>query len=346
MIANAREEAPPYVRRVGGLLRPQPSRGPLVLDLFAGAGGLALGFEAQGFATYGLDMDDSCCATYRKNLQGECDQVLITPSIAFPQAPVVVAGPPCQPFSVGGGQNGLRDIRDGFPSCIAAIKRLHPEIFVLENVRGLLYRSKGYVEEVVDSLRALSYVVEVRLLKAVHFDVPQRRERLFIVGHKGRFAWPEPLDYVVTAGEALGDLPFKTPPESRFLTASMDAYVARYEKASQCKHPRDLDLQRPVRTLTCRNLAGATGDMQRVRLADGRRRRLVVTEAARLQSFPDWFDFVGSETSQYDQIGNAVPPMMSYHLAASVRAYLETGWRASKTEIDRRVRPLPPLSLL
>ena len=335
-----------YIQRIGELLRPQSKRAPLVLDLFAGPGGLALGFEAQGFETQGFEIDTICCATYRRNLKGECRQLLITPGTAFPAAPVVIAGPPCQPFSVGGNQNGLRDVRDGFPSCVAAISNLRPEIFLLENVRGLLYRSKGYLEETVGSLRSLGYIVEVRLLNAVHYDVPQRRERLFIVGHKGRFTWPEPVNRVITAGEALGDLPLQAPPESKFLTVSMDAYVARYEKASACKRPRDLDLERPARTLTCRNLAGATGDMQRVRLADGRRRRLLVREAARLQSFPDWFEFMGSGTSQFDLIGNAVPPMMSYHLAASVRAYLESDWRMSSTEIEERNRSNLQLSLL
>jgi DNA (cytosine-5)-methyltransferase 1 len=70
--------------------------------------------------------------------------------------------------------------------------------------------------------------------------------------------------------------------------------------------------------LTCRNLAGATSDIQRIFLKDGRRRRLLHREAARLQSFPDWFNFCGNETQQFNQIGNAVPPLLAYHLALSV----------------------------
>ena len=91
----------------------------------------------------------------------------------------------------------------------------------------------------------------------------------------------------------------------------MDDYIARYEKASKCIHPRDLHLDRPSRTLTCRNLAVATGDMMRVLLPDGRRRRLTLAEAKRLQSFPDWFDLVGGETSTFNQVGNAVAPLMA-----------------------------------
>ena len=126
---------------------------------------------------------------------------------------------------------------------------------------------------------------------------------------------------------------FNIPENAKFLTTSMDNYIAKYEKASKCKTPRDLHLDKPARTLTCRNLAGATGDMHRIKLADGRRRRLTIREAARLQSFPDWFTFLGSEQSIFNQIGNAVPPVLSYHLAKSCKDYIESYFRYSLSEI-------------
>lgn len=311
-----------YARRLTQLLKPSSAPGPLVLDLFAGCGGLALGFEAQGFQTHGFEVDAACCATYKKNLHGECTQVFLTPETDLPSASVIIGGPPCQPFSVGGKQMGLEDSRDGFPAFISAVRRIQPEVWLIENVRGLLYKNKWYLDQVLDELKSLQYEVSVRLLNAVHFDVPQNRERLIIVGHRGHFTFPKPLEHIVTAGEALGEMALIAPDGSKFLTPSMDEYVAKYEKASACKVPRDLHLHRPARTLTCRNLAGATGDMHRVKLPDGRRRRLLLREAARLQSFPDWFEFVGTETEQFNQVGNAVAPMFAYHLAASVKACL------------------------
>jgi len=336
-----------YIESINQLLLPMQTRQPLVVDLFAGCGGLSLGFEAQGFETHGFEMDASCCTTYRANLRGACTQVVLTPETVLPPATVVIGGPPCQPFSVGGKQMGLRDSRDGFPTFVAAVARLQPAIWLFENVRGVFYRNKTYLEEVIETLRGLGYTVDVKMMNAVAYGVPQNRERVVVVGHDGSFTFPhsDPKRPKVTAGEALGDLATSTPPESKYLTTSMDAYIARYEKASACKRPRDLHLKQPSRTLTCRNLAGATGDMLRVRLPDGRRRRLLLEEAARLQSFPDWFTFYGSEASRFNQVGNAVPPLFAYHLAASVRKYLELNRHDSPQEVGRS-NPFIQLRLL
>jgi len=171
----------------------------------------------------------------------------------------------------------------------------------------------------------LGYIVDVHLINAVHHLVPQNRERVIVVGHRGGFHFPRTEHLKVTAGAALGEMAFSTPENAKYLTPSMDEYVAKYELASKCITPRDLHLDRPARTLTCRNLAGATGDMHRLKMANGSRRRLTIREAGRLQSFPDWFEFKGSEGSQYKQIGNAVPPMLAYALAKAVETYLQGG---------------------
>lgn len=312
-----------YPELVERLLRPSISRTERVLDLFAGCGGLALGFEAAGFETLGFEANPDCCATYNRNLHGHCTEQYLTAKTIFPEAEIVIGGPPCQPFSVGGHQLGLEDARDGFPAFIAAVEQLHPRLWMFENVRGLLYRNRWYLDQIIQRLERLGYVVEIKLLNAAHYLVPQNRERIIVVGHKGGYVFPEREHQTITVAQALGGFLFAEPPEGKYLTESMDRYVAKYEKASKCINPRDLDPNKPSRTVTCRNLGGATGDMQRIKLPSGRRRRLTVREGARLQSFPDWYEFSGTEGSQFDQVGNAVAPMFAYALAQSVVSYLD-----------------------
>ncbi len=329
-----------YINEISTLLKPSVSGSPIVLDLFAGCGGLALGFEAQGFETIGYEMDPDCCLTYRHNLVGECINIKLTPEYNFPKAQVVIGGPPCQPFSVLGSQKGDMDSRDGFPVFISAVKQANPDIWMFENVRGLMYRNKWYLDEIIEKLSKLNYIVECHLLNAVNYGVPQNRERVIVIGHRGKFELPAKRHDKVTVGDSIGDLMHLIPSNAKFLTPSMDAYVKKYEIASQCVNPRDLYPDKPSRTVTCRNLAGDTSDMIRVLLPDGRRRKLIVREAARLQSFPDWFEFQGEDKSAFKQIGNAVAPMFSYHLAQSVRNYLTSTKRLNREEIEYRMQPI------
>lgn len=310
-----------YIDEINEILKPweDESMNMTVLDLFAGCGGLSLGFEANGFKTIGYEMNEKACETYNKNLRGKCYPEFLKIGFKYPEAQIVIGGPPCQPFSVGGNQKGLDDSRDGFPIFIDAVKQVQPRFFMFENVRGMLYKNKWYLEQVIDALEELDYTVEFRMLNAKHHDVPQNRERIFVVGYRGQFNYPSKSERIVTVGETLNEMAKQVPVESKFLTESMDKYIAKYEKASKCVTPRDLHMDKPARTLTCRNLAGATGDMQRILLNDGRRRRILHREAARLQSFPDWFEFIGNETSIFNQIGNAVPPMLAYNLAKQVK---------------------------
>ena len=311
-----------YSNKIDELLIPKISEEAIVLDLFAGCGGLSLGFEAAGFRTVGYEMVEAAVDTYNKNLHGVCHNQFLEVGFEYPdmdKIDIVVGGPPCQPFSRFGNQMGIEDARDGFPVFIDAVRRIRPRVFLFENVANILGRHKWYLDLIVAELRKIGYLVEYKVLNAVDYGVPQNRERLICVGHRAAFRFPKVEEKRVTVEEAIGDLMYRFDENSKFLTPRQEQYIAAYEAKSHCVTPRDLHPQRPARTITCRNLAGATSDMQRVRLLDGRRRRIEVREAARLQSFPDWFEFCGNESRQFNQIGNAVPPLFAYRIAQALK---------------------------
>ena len=311
-----------YSKYINDIFKPKIREEAVVLDLFAGCGGLSLGFEAAGFKTIGFEMVNEAVATYNKNLRGDCYNQFLEVGYEYPMADnidIVIGGPPCQPFSRFGNQMGIEDARDGFPVFIDAVRRLQPKVFLFENVANILGRHKWYLDLIVKELQNLGYYVDYKILNAVDYGVPQNRERLICVGHRSTFSFPAKELRKATVAEAIGDTMLSPEPESKILTPRQDEYIAVYEKKSHCVNPRDLYPNKPARTITCRNLAGATSDMQRVRLADGRRRRLTDREAARLQSFPDWFEFEGTETKRFNQIGNAVPPLLAYKIALQVK---------------------------
>ena len=163
------------------------------------------------------------------------------------------------------------------------------------------------------------------MLNAKDYGTPQNRERVVIVASKAGWNWPEAIvSEPVAAGIALGNVRAHVPPDAKLLTESMDRYIAEYEKKSHCVTPRDLHLDKPARTLTCRNFGASTSDMQRIKLLDGRRRMLTTREGARLQGFPDWFEFEGNAYQQAEQIGNAVSPLMSLALALQAMKIMES----------------------
>jgi site-specific DNA-cytosine methylase len=294
-----------------------------VIDLFAGCGGLALGFETEGFKTWGYEMKPSAVETYNFNLAGTCIKQFLSVGQDLPETDVIIGGPPCQPFSQIGYQRGKRDHRDGIPIFIDAVKNINPKLAIIENVKGLMYRNKAYLRQVVFELESLGYCVYIKIINSLEYGVPQKRERIIIVASKIGWEWPEAfVTSPVTTGIAFGSLAFEHNEDSHFLTPKMDQYIAEYERKSQCARPRDLYLDKPSRTVTCRNLGGATSDMLRIKLPDGRRRMLTIREAARLQGFPDWFQFRGNLYERYEQIGNALPPLVAKALAQKVKLLL------------------------
>lgn len=310
-----------YIKKISEALRADKSIGVKVLDLFAGCGGLSLGFEAVGFDTIGFEVNKDACDSYNRNLRGECYCTNLSLNSKYPEAEILIAGPPCQPYSVAGRQNGAKDKRNGFPVFIDAIEKVQPAVCIFENVKGMVYKNKHYLERLIQDLNELGYNVKSKIINAKDYYVPQTRERLFVVGFKERksYDFPTPIGSAINVRTAIGNIRTKVPKDTIVLNSRMDNYIRKYEIASNCVNPRDISFTKPSRTVTCRNLSGCTGDMMRVKLKDGTRRTLSVREAATIQSFPSWFRLSGSVQSKLNQIGNAVPPMVSYHIALSIK---------------------------
>lgn len=311
----------PWIQRLNASLRQSDTFDYTAIDLYCGAGGFSLGFAAAGFQVYGIDQDSNAVATYSQNV-GEAQCTRLNYDTLLPTADVLLAGPPCQPWSRAGKQLGELDVREGFSIVGRAVQVVEPRAIVVENVPDISRgRGRTRLDRFLVQLKKLNYAVNEGILNSADFGVPQSRRRTIIVAVRGdeQIEMPKPWKRRFTARDAIADTCQLATKESRFLSASMDKYIARYEQASGCRVPRDLHLERPARTLTVRNLSAATGDMMRLCLPNGRRRMLTVREAARLQSFPDWFHFCGSRRSQFSQIGNAVPPLLGLAVAQQVQ---------------------------
>lgn len=133
-----------------------PDNQPYVaIDLFAGCGGLSLGFEAAGIKTIGYEMVGDFCETYRRNLHTECYNKKISVNTEYPKVRILIGGPPCQPFSRRGKQKGQSDERNGFPAFIEAVKQINPDIWICENVKGLPELNTDYFQSIIDELEIM-----------------------------------------------------------------------------------------------------------------------------------------------------------------------------------------------
>ena len=125
-----------YAEYINHVLRPKATESEVVVDLFAGCGGLSLGFEAAGYQTIGYEMLAEACETYTRNLNGKCFRETLERGFDCPQADILIGGPPCQPFSRFGlgRQKGRDDKRDGFPIFIEAVRKIRPKIFLFQTL--------------------------------------------------------------------------------------------------------------------------------------------------------------------------------------------------------------------
>ena len=196
-----------------------------VIDLFSGCGGLSRGFQDAGFnVIVGVDNDEAALKTFRKNHHNSIGENVdlfspdamdqIAKLVGNRSVDVIVAGPPCQGFSLTGPRNFDDPRNKLFLSVIDAVERFQPKAFVIENVPGMATLYKGQVkDEIVKRFTAMGYDVVHKILLAADYGVPQLRRRLIFVGLKkkfGTFQYPEPIktpETYVTCEEALGDLP-------------------------------------------------------------------------------------------------------------------------------------------
>lgn len=332
----------------------QPKTDYSLVELFAGAGGLALGLEQAGFKSVLLNEKDKfACQTLRFNRPTwnvvEEDIANVDFTHLEGQIDLLTGGFPCQPFSYAGKQLGFEDIRGTLVFEMArAITEIKPKVFLAENVKGLTENDNGRtLETIIHILEELGYeIVEKDIYKALFYKTPQKRERLIIIGvrkdivHKVKFEKPSPYYRILTLKDALkaGEL---------YETDVPDSEGQKYpnRKAEIMSHVpeggywRDLPLELQMeymkgsfhlgggKTGMARRLSWdepsltltcAPAQKQTERCHPSENRPLTTREYARIQTFPDTWKFQGSSTQIYKQIGNAVPVNLAFSIGKSL----------------------------
>lgn len=318
------------------------------ISLFSGGGGLDLGAHFAGFKSLLVsDIMPQYTETIKTNIPHVCvyndDAMDLSPEKIREMASVdgdidlIIAGPPCQAFSIIGKRKSLNDPRGQLTiKYFELVAGLRPKAFVFENVPGLMTVNKG--EDFNNLLNFINettgYQIFIKKLNAADFGVPQYRERIFIVGFrpditsdmfefptKPTGAYGEQLPERVPSKFALENVAGLPNQEIRVHTESVKARFAAVPQGGRDRgsYSDRLKADEPSGTV----LIGSSAGGARPHIHPFEPRVLTVREAARLQSFPDWYVFTGSRTEQYRQVGNAVPPLLAYELLASIKKVLE-----------------------
>lgn len=323
----------------------------LNLELFAGAGGLALGLEQAGIDSIAfVENDHKACETLRLNRPGwdviEQDIHTVDFRKYKDMVDIVTGGAPCQAFSYAGKKLGFGDTRGTlFAEFARCIKETTPKLFLFENVRGLLSHDKGRTYKTIrHEFEQLGYTVQYKILNACYYGVGQKRERLITIGirndltNKVIFKYPEPESKMTTLKEALVFCPKSDGQQySKAKKAVMDlvppggcwvdlpddiaknymkkSYYSGGGRRGMC---RRISWDEPCLTLTT-----SPSQKQTERCHPDETRPFTVREYARIQSFPDWWQFFGSLGDQYKQIGNAVPVEMARRIGVQIIKALE-----------------------
>ena len=335
-------------------MQTKPLRPYTSIELFAGAGGLALGMSKAGFQHIMLnEIDHDACQTLMQNRPewhvAEGDIHKLKFDRYRDKVDLLTGGFPCQAFSYAGNKGGFEDTRGTlFFQLARAVKEVNPKVFLCENVRGLSTHDGGRTLAVIkNTIAELGYtLIEPRVLQAIKYQVPQKRERLIMVAVRNdladlaTFHWPQPYHRIMTLRDALyaGELfPTDVPasdgqkyPEKKRRVMEMvpmggywrdlpvevqkEYMGGSYElEGGKTGMARRLSLDEPSLTLTC-----APAQKQTERCHPIETRPLTVREYARIQTFPDDWKFSGNLASQYKQIGNAVPVNLAYAIGRSL----------------------------
>ena len=328
------------------VLKSDKANGIVGIDLFSGCGGTALGFENAGMShALMVEIDKNAFETLSHNMTHDGCEILNADVAAVDyseyvgKVDVIQAGFPCQAFSYAGKRLGMDDIRGTmFFEFARAIEDVKPPVAIGENVKGLLTHDHGRTfETMLSILDWLGYDADYRVLDASRYDVPQTRERLILIatrrGSGARPVFPEPSDYVMTLREALDGVPespgmsyseqkrkvLELVPEGGNWRSLPDAVAREYlgkayeNGGGKTGMAKRLAWDEPSKTLTCSPIQKMTE-----RCHPSETRPLTVREYARIQTFPDDYKFFGSMSSQYKQIGNAVPVNLAYHIAMCI----------------------------
>jgi DNA (cytosine-5)-methyltransferase 1 len=327
-----------------------------VLELFAGAGGLAVGMEKAGLKCVALnEIDKHACETLRRNrpnwnvLEGDIKNFNF--SDYHNQVDVVTGGFPCQAFSYAGKRLGFEDARGTlFYEFARAVKEVNPPICIGENVKGLLSHDNGKtLQGMISILDEIGYnVVPVEVLKAIHYKVPQKRERLILVGIRRdidiKYEYPKPYKKIYNLKDALkkGEL-FDSnvpkslgakypeskrvvldlvPPKGYWRDLPVDIQkdfmgASFYLGGGKTGMARRIGWDEPCLTLTC-----SPAQKQTERCHPDETRPFTVREYARIQTFPDDWDFSGPMAQQYKQIGTAFPVNLGREVGYSIVKFL------------------------
>lgn len=311
---------------------------------------------------FAIDSWDDAIETYNKNIPGNVGVVSDIYNFSEKAASKlkditgIIGGPPCQGFSTVG-KRDVHDVRNQlYLQYFRIVKAINPSFFVLENVRGMLTLEDGaFLKNVLSVFKSLGYRVNFSILNAADYGVPQNRNRVFFVGLKDvDFVFPKPHKQKVTTKEALDDLPrldetaiqqYRHDPENLYqqYVRGNSEFPHNNEPTIHSQQTIDIISRIPdggsifdlpaefwaVRHYN-KSFERMKSDGQSNTIDTGHRNYFLysenriptVREAARIQSFQDDFIFTGSRTSQYKQVGNAVPPLLAYSIAKEIKKYL------------------------